>query len=69
MEGAKSLWWVFVLVLCFVKSRNGLLVRLWFFLFSKVIYLERKSRRVGGVHIYRKYVASFLLCASLRSFF
>lgn len=39
------------------------------FSFSKVIYLERKSRRVGGVHIYRKYVASFFVCEFEEFFF
>ncbi len=45
-----------VVVLCFVKSRNGLLVRLWFFFFESIT--SRGSLVVLPV----------LLCASFRSF-
>jgi len=47
---------VVVVVLCFVKSRNGLLVRLWFFFF------ESNTSRGSLV------VLPVLLCASLKSF-
>jgi hypothetical protein len=58
LAGSKGFVVRVVVVLCFVKSRNGLLVRLWFFFF------ETNIPRVGGVHIYIKYVASFFVCES-----
>jgi hypothetical protein len=55
-----------VLVLCFVKSRNGLLVRLWFFFFES--NTSRGSLVVLVEFIYIENTLPVLLRASLRSF-
>ncbi len=48
---------VVVVVLCFVKSRNGLLVCLWFFFFE-----SNTSRGSLVVLVEFIYVASFVVC-------